>query len=108
MNCVQSFSSVHCQGVCSTVYPLFHPKSDTRNKISPQAILSFWTLGRMSPFLFTFTTADGPLVDAGRRIEWGRCCRYSDCLVDVLVSLPQKNRVCKASPYFVSCTAKLF
>ena len=104
---VQFFSSIHCRGVC-TVRPIFHPKSDTRNKISPQAILSLWVLGRMSPFLFTFATADGQLVGGGRSNECDRCCRCPDCLVDVLVSLPQKNGFCKAGLYLVACADKCF
>jgi len=62
----------------------------------------------MSLFRFPLTTADGPLVGNGRRKEYGRCCGYSDCLVDVLVSLPKKNRVCKASLYLVAFTDKMF
>ena len=61
----------------------------------------------MSLRLFSFITTDGPIVVDMYRIGWLLSCGYSGYLVDVLVSLPQENRVCKASYPLIAFAVEL-
>ena len=59
-----------------------------------------------SPLIY-FMTTDSPIVAGmggdGQLLSFG----YSDCWVDVLVSLPQENWVFKASYYLVAFSKEL-
>lgn len=100
------YASIHGQNV-RIICLDFHPNSNTRNQGRNQGILSLWLLSdRTFSRLLFITTADGPIVGDMRRVGISHFGGYPDCSIDVLVSLPQEDRVFEASPCLLAFAAE--